>query len=1109
MQKIVTLFITLLFCFDVIEAKIGKHDIAFSSIIMKDMPVNFADAIAAFNSKLIWSMRNNGNADYTKTIKQIPEHVPADAGNNTPENEANAKQRLVTADMLEKMNETEISKLAVIPLEIDDTLTVDSTNTGRDPVMNLLIRLFPSNGGDINIVTGYHRNLWNNLKLLTPSAAAKVMAKFLGICKQVREGKYGIPSQVEIDQFIRLMISSSFSKDTQDINSKQITTFIDVFLEIAELIRESVRFEMEISLYPGYMTETILMAFCCEAFNGIDGVLVLLQAFISEGLIHFDPWSSDFREYMHNFGINLDYCPPQVNYSLFFENGDAEESGLQPFIQCIDDDKFIADSKYDALLNEMNKLQILDEGFRQVSMFISDFDEIMKQVEEEVDSQTKNYDKKKDINKINGEKHKVFLNIVSKTPYGTFLTKQQLGPLKTWYESKRKEPVTTQCPLISLGTTLYDFSEIIRGMPNIRSIVEDISFQKLKNIMSEYANNPDHAMMTLKSEIVKRWLYIFFKNYEQNFLKYQTKIRSTIDSQKSVKEVISLEQFLIISDQKGFVPYSPSEGFEQNMGVEVKVIENGVETGEILRFQDCVETTLRHLVTMACDYDEKKDVVITPNNFNKKLIDFFKKYPKKEFFNNKNNSVHNEFASILSELTDVKREKGGDLDANTDNILKGIGFLVGISAAKVNELYEKSKQNFEETLQNILNIYGRQDVTWKIEKNDKSNKNTRLSNVNISRKDNAEDKIQFVLKIIVGHHACLEHENAANGLDFRFIKVDDSEIGAILAFFLIQNNDWNLGRGEYYPLSNRHKTKIKNGYYEYISKGTQSSDGRDSRLKYEIPSSCTTDLYRMDTAKNVALSKKIKGLRKFLEICLLEKEEQQKRIDEFNVLVAERKQNLELLKTKSKTIKQVTNAWNEYIQKEDDYLKYKTKGNLEITNSTLDLNDNSISAFFIINNNDASLFSEFFHKNKKNFEPILRNVNLGNRGIRNASNNYIIPLVTYLVHDKNTSDQFECDINTTKTLHDFTIDASNLNFKLSLFCKFGPNSVIKFSNRKGKCCVQEKITHPRYSNATTNGITYNFFFSEPIDKNKGSQVNLFDLMKRSVIKLYVTFFEHR
>ncbi|MDR1334070.1 MAG: hypothetical protein LBJ71_02520 [Holosporaceae bacterium] len=212
-------------------AAITEVDIPFTSDAMKKLPVTFADALAAIKSGVIQKIRMYGNIHYAEA----------------PKNERSL---------------------------------VEAQNEGYDDVSKLLIALFPSNGGVLEISTGYSENFANVLNKMKKTKGEKnyaIFAELLDVCRQVRQG--GTP-----DLESR---KAAWKNEIKETN--RTAAFHRAFSKILDLVADSISFEKSLndsSYYPPHMTETLILAFCCYFFNGSGGdVKKLLDAMKNRGLI--------------------------------------------------------------------------------------------------------------------------------------------------------------------------------------------------------------------------------------------------------------------------------------------------------------------------------------------------------------------------------------------------------------------------------------------------------------------------------------------------------------------------------------------------------------------------------------------------------------------------------------------------------------------------------------------------------------------------------------------------------------------------------------------------------------------------------------------------------
>jgi hypothetical protein len=161
------------------------------------------------------------------------------------------------------------------------------------------------------------------------------------------------------------------------------------------------------------------------------------------------------------------------------------------------------------------------------------------------------------------------------------------------------------------------------------------------------------------------------KEYMDAINKKINDTKTTISSKNFTvgENALSIEQFFASfngENNNNIAPYPSSALFEQNI---VVTLHDGTS------FSDCVETAIRHIVTMMCEYDPEKDEIKAPNNFNNKAKEFFAKYNKKSSTNGRVQSVHNDWANLCRDVTGAKFGKDGSLLSDWRNILDVIKYL--------------------------------------------------------------------------------------------------------------------------------------------------------------------------------------------------------------------------------------------------------------------------------------------------------------------------------------------------------------------------------------------------------------------------------------------------
>jgi hypothetical protein len=179
------------------------------------------------------------------------------------------------------------------------------------------------------------------------------------------------------------------------------------------------------------------------------------------------------------------------------------------------------------------------------------------------------------------------------------------------------------------------------------------------------------------------------------------------------ENTLSLEQFLAaFCGKNGIVPYPSSALFEQNINV---MLPNGNH------FPDCVETAIRHFVTMMCEYDSKEDKIKVPSGFRDEVKEFFAKYNKRATTNGHMQSVHNDWANLCHNVPRARFDynkilKTKNLSSNWKNFLEIVVYLTGNKIKVPNDrppyLCYHGTVDIAKTLGDIVEQSGRKDAIF-------------------------------------------------------------------------------------------------------------------------------------------------------------------------------------------------------------------------------------------------------------------------------------------------------------------------------------------------------------------------------------------------------------
>jgi hypothetical protein len=272
---------------------------------------------------------------------------------------------------------------------------------------------------------------------------------------------------------------------------------------------------------------------------------------------------------------------------------------------------------------------------------------------------------------------------------------------------------------------------------------------------------------------------------------------------------ITLEQYLYITSGKAeIVPYPDSAFFEQNLTVTCRT-EN-----KILNFSDCVETAVRHLITMMCKYDAEKDIIKAPDSFNEKVKEFFKKYKRKSFTNGRVQVVHNDWALLCREIPGAYySEKDGSLRSDWRNVLRVLKYLTG-SSVEIPEKIEENVPFLSEITKNC-----RDDVTFEFEK---VPPNRVKCTITPKTSSNPEAKQSgrpfcFIIDVHTGHSALSSIGNATGGFLYRLMELENGEsMKALMVERFLMPRD-NLFEGKLWNFWHYYDNYLAKDYLDYLN----------------------------------------------------------------------------------------------------------------------------------------------------------------------------------------------------------------------------------------------------------------------------------------------------
>ncbi len=673
-----------------VDAYISERDIAYTSAIMKNMDANFVDAFVLWRGDFIGKMRKKGNIQFAL-------HEPGKS-------------------------------------------LIDARNEGNDAVMKLLVALFPSNNGTLEISTTADSNFAKAMRSLSVKTQAQIIAKLLTVCKTI--SNTGNANELDVKQLSK-QVSDQIAKmiDWTVVTRAdcKLAAVRDAIKKMASMVCASSAFEKRVEIYKKHITESLILGFCCFNFDGLVGVRTLLNAFAEEGLI--DTLDDDLQDvtqdkYLENIKKLIADYKEKGNIEPLL----AECEATDLFGSWISYEKFqsIFKEKVDSLKDQQKKINDLKKNKQAEKKEIKKASEdLNKLVTELVDAEIPGLNtnlrdeliaflKKFDWNKGN--------DFINDTMW------KNKGFSKYFGKKISKQEFIDFCKENDSDKILSKINETLEGQAQLPIL------NLLARFYSNYSERVDNHRGDLEAKI---------KNYmkKRNGLHGGYNVLSLLKKLSEKTAKISTEDLLIFSAGKAssLVPYPTTGDFEQNLDVKI----NGKS------FADCVETTIRHLISMMCEYDSKTNTIKVPDNFNELTKKFFEEYGDKvSSFNARSAELHTAWVEMLNKIPDwanVEHTNEGDLESSSENIKNTLAFLTTSNQAE----YKTQK---EKDLIDILNN-GRGDATFF--KGSSSSRENKTIVLRKNGEEQAREEFVFVLSVSSGH-SCLKGPDDSNSSTFAY-----------------------------------------------------------------------------------------------------------------------------------------------------------------------------------------------------------------------------------------------------------------------------------------------------------------------------------------------------
>lgn len=590
------------------------------------------------------------------------------------------------------------------------------------------------------------------------------------------------------------------SKDKSD-GKDIIKKFLPIFREVNKLVMKSVVYELTTFdeskpdkpplLYPRGTTEMLIFAFCCHVFNGGDqnnngDVSVLLKAMHKRGLIATDHVSlaivhdeavNKSQEEINRYQKEVTTIKSQLKSGDedFVKNTERDHPNLEDELKKLKQKCNEADKKRKTAQDEYDQFLIRNiEGFEMHHSSFSVINWILKDTASET-IRNKYQVLEQNLNNANNE-----LKIAKDNLNEIDQIKKRYDLIKDLVYNRDK------C------------EKMIKAYSSLIAAFNPIDLNNPKNFKRSAYIYQNYIDLRIKSinEIIKTFNNKEIKNKQ---------IQCLTD-----KEGISLEDLLVYYDVKSDVPvpYGDRCIFESNENVTVEY------QGMTYKYPDCVETTIRQLMTIFSNYDEKNDKIVPIDGWREEVKQFFDNdCPQKGLVNSKNLTVHNKWATVCQSVSYTNkgieedkqagwRGKDGDLCSGWRNVIFMLNYLTQSNLTIPNEVSADQAVQFLQTISEHCRKY----VVFQFEKEDEENVRCTLTPKNSTK---LESEIKpFKFRIYAGSgHACLKPFDSSNDNSNVTLKINsdyDIFYGKYLSNTAVEQRDSSYLYGLKFQNQNMH-----------------------------------------------------------------------------------------------------------------------------------------------------------------------------------------------------------------------------------------------------------------------------------------------------------------
>ncbi|MDR1560884.1 MAG: ankyrin repeat domain-containing protein [Holosporaceae bacterium] len=127
------------------------------------------------------------------------------------------------------------------------------------------------------------------------------------------------------------------------------------------------------------------------------------------------------------------------------------------------------------------------------------------------------------------------------------------------------------------------------------------------------------------------------------------------------------------------------------------------------KFADCVETTIRHFLTILCPYNTATDAIMPLEGFNEKVQEFFVANKRKD----ETQKAHDDWIKSIYKFTqNENKDENGDLTSNYSTFINTLFNLFKPDRLPKREIEDWKKESPAAILQKIAERFGRKDVIF-------------------------------------------------------------------------------------------------------------------------------------------------------------------------------------------------------------------------------------------------------------------------------------------------------------------------------------------------------------------------------------------------------------